>query len=243
MGTQRHGKRVLARTEDNTRTRHRRNLSPVGNNPITPQRRHLEGFGHEESSTRSSGSTARSRRSDVSGPSLTLGIHRPERPGARTRLDFDMNYPPLREKHVRSHLQPSGEETLGYRRADSRDVRRERDNSVVLFDPLTGEPVTYCPIDSGIARPRGYNDRPEQSRGGSTRLREHLEPIHHHQAHAHLREQDLRLLPPLDSLLRHPAPLEKAQLRWSSSGHQQPRQHHQKLCSNPGCSFQRVAAA
>ncbi|KAG5537502.1 hypothetical protein RHGRI_024813 [Rhododendron griersonianum] len=111
--------------EEKERTRHRPNLSRVGNQPITPQKRHLEGAGHGESSTCSSGSTARSRRSEASGPSLTLGPYRAERPKARTRLDFDMNYPPLREKHVRSRFQPSGEETLGHHRADSRDNHRE----------------------------------------------------------------------------------------------------------------------
>ncbi|KAG5531136.1 hypothetical protein RHGRI_025928 [Rhododendron griersonianum] len=127
------------------RMRHRPSLSRVRGHPVTPQWRQLEGAGHGESSTRSSGSTAQNRRSEASGPSLTLGPYRAERPKARTRLDFDMNYPPLREKRAHSHLQPYGEESHGRHQETSRDMHRERDNSVVLFDQITGEPITYRP--------------------------------------------------------------------------------------------------
>ncbi|KAG5532556.1 hypothetical protein RHGRI_027001 [Rhododendron griersonianum] len=131
--TQRHGKHVYV-TEDNTRARRRSGLSRVRDHPITPQRRQLEGAAYAESSTRSSGSTARSHRSEASGPSLTLGLRRTERPKARTHLDFDMNYPPLKEKRSRSLLQPYGEESLRHHQQTSRDMHRERDDSVVLFD-------------------------------------------------------------------------------------------------------------
>lgn len=112
--TWRHEKSHQTPTEEQTGTRHRSALECIGDHRVVTPKRKLASIICAESSTRSSGSIARSFRSGASAPTLTLARPRAAHSKGKTRLDIDINCQPCREGHSRPHLDPRADGSRGH---------------------------------------------------------------------------------------------------------------------------------
>lgn len=179
------------RTDEQPEMGRRSGLNHTKDYLATPQKRRLDSTVYAENSTHSSGSTARRYRSEISRPSLTLGPSRTKHPKARRRLDFYINYLPPETRRSQSHFQPHEEGSQGRRQHTSKGVHLERDDDIVLFDQVTGEPIVYRLVDSEAKRQRTRDffhnpsgDGVARHWEGHARPRYHWEPEIEHEPRA-----------------------------------------------------------